>query len=159
MRGNTKISLLDTPSFVNTEESEKEIRFKIGAKLELMHKKKRHLTGIVYLHNIDVGMEGSPLVNLEIFKRVCGVKSMKNVILASRSDRISGTADSTTDAELQAMLDKGAQLSRFDGSTESGLAIIDSLLGRETTVLAIQERRYLSPMVKKKLGLSDSDSE
>jgi hypothetical protein len=133
MQGNTKILLLNTPSFTDTEMSESEIIPQISTVLGGMRESGRRIMGIIYFYRIgDVGMEGSPLRNLQIFQEFCEDESLKNVVLATGWDEISGRVDSAMEAELQVMLNKGAKLSRFDGSTQSAVAIVDLFLGKGT---------------------------
>ena len=143
-----RIWLIDTPGFNDTKRTEAQVLQDIAVWLEQTYKRNVCLSGLIYLHRIsDRKMEGSAVRNLHMFQKLCGDKSLKNVVLVTTqwdgiSEEVGGAREtelSDSDDFWKGMIAKGAQRARFDGSRQSGLAIVRSLLDRGTTVLQLQD--------------------
>jgi hypothetical protein len=78
------IVIVDTPGFNDTYKSDTEVLLDLAKWLEVTYRQNAKLTGIVYLHRIsDVRMDGSAMLNLNMFRKLCGEQPMKNVVIAS----------------------------------------------------------------------------
>jgi len=81
-----------------------------------------------------------------MFRNLCGDSTLQNVIIVtSMWDQVDPYVGKIREQELtekdiffKPVLDKGATLVRHDGTTESGQAILRTLLGRQPRVLQIQ---------------------
>ncbi|KAL7948667.1 P-loop containing nucleoside triphosphate hydrolase protein [Trichoderma barbatum] len=79
-----KCNLVDTPGFDDTNRPDAEILREVANWLNLSHKAKVQLAGIVYLHRIsDNRLGGAAMKNLRMFKRLCGKDSLPSVVLAT----------------------------------------------------------------------------
>lgn len=82
--GTTRYTLVDTPGFDDTFESDEVITNKILKWAEASYRSGTRLNGIVYLHNISVPkMRGSAYQNLQMFRQLCGDDALEHVILAT----------------------------------------------------------------------------
>ena len=106
-------------------------------------------------------MEGSAVRNLHMFQKLCGDKSLRNVVLVTTqwdgiSEEVGGAREvelSDSDDFWKGMIAKGAQRARFYGSRQDGVAIVESLLDRGTTVLQLQDE-----IVNKGLSIFESSA-
>ena len=96
------VYLIDTPGFDDTNRSDNEVLCEIASWLTASYTAKIRLNGIIYLHRIsDLRMQGSAKNNLFMFKKLCGQKALKNVILATTMwDRISEAEGEARENEL-----------------------------------------------------------
>lgn len=137
--------LLDTPGFNDTERSETDILLSLTTWLCDLYRAGVTISGILYFHRIsDERMQGSTLRNLRAFEALCGDASMRNVVFVTTHwDMVSLAVGEERETELSeaywmAMIQKGANTARFDGSVEGAKRIVVSLQPRGDTVLAIQ---------------------
>ncbi|PVF99438.1 kinase-like protein [Serendipita vermifera] len=131
-----KFVFLDTPGFDDTKMSDATILANIAEWLAFSYKKGIKLTGLVYLHRIsDNRMSGSSLRTLEMFKHVCGEDALQNVILVTTmGDAVNKSEWTARENALreefwQPMITSGAQMMRFEQTSESAWNIIDQLSG------------------------------
>ena len=104
-------------------------------------------------------MRGSARLNLEMFQELCGIDSLRNVVLASTMwDFVPQHVGEGREAELASkpefwgkMLAHGSRIERHDRSRESALAIIRSLIDTKPIVLDIQDE-----LVNQGLNLDDT---
>lgn len=76
--------IVDTPGFSNTRLSDTEILQRIATWINDTYDDGHLLSGIIYLHRIiDNRREGPSLKNLRMMKALCGINSLKNVVLAT----------------------------------------------------------------------------
>ena len=77
-------TLIDTPGFDDCHHSDTEILRKISDWLAQSYHRKQRLTAILYFSRIsDPRMQGSPLVNFEMFKELCGEECYGNMVLGT----------------------------------------------------------------------------
>jgi hypothetical protein len=107
-----------------------------NCRLSFSYKRGITLTGLLFLHRItDNRMAGTPLKNLRMFERLCGVNALRNVMLVTTMwSEIDDMTALSYEKELQttywnAMVSAGSRISRFDYSHESAWAIVDHLNG------------------------------
>ena len=149
-----EITLIDTPGFNDTYRSETEVLRDIADWLEYTYRIPPHikLTGIIYLQALtDRKMYGSSVRNLKMFRDLCGEKPLENVLLATTGWGVAEKAGQMSQAvdkvdELRRdpdfwkpMIRRGATMARFEDSRDSALQMIMSLVGKNPTVLQIQE--------------------
>lgn len=71
--GNHFVQLIDTPGFDDTHKSDADILQKLSVWLAASYSARTKLTGIIYLHRVsDNRMQGTALMNLGMFKKLCG---------------------------------------------------------------------------------------
>lgn len=118
------VYLVDTPGFDDTNRSDNEVLSEIAAWLTTSYNNQIRLSGIIYLHRIsDIRMQGSAKKNLFMFKKLCGQKALKNVILATTMwDRISEAEGEARENELTTtpdfwgwMVSQGSKVYRHTG--------------------------------------------
>jgi hypothetical protein len=149
-----EITLIDTPGFNDTFQSETTVLKNIASWLDLTYRNPPHtkLNGIVYMQAItDRKMYGSTLRNLLMFRELCGENPLKNVILVTTgwgTAAASGNLSQATENERQLrtepkfwanMIRRGSDIKKFEDTRESALDIIFSLVDRKPTVLKIQK--------------------
>ena len=80
-----RITLIDTPGFNDTEMNEGDILKCIADWLDNKYRNEKvKLDGIIYLQSImEPRITGSALRNLKMFRELCGVDSLKNVLLVT----------------------------------------------------------------------------
>ncbi|KAF3770177.1 hypothetical protein M406DRAFT_354312 [Cryphonectria parasitica EP155] len=139
--------LVDTPGFNDTYKSDAEVLKELANYLELTYKQKTKLAGIVYLHRItDVRMDGGAMRNLKMFRKLCGEKPMRNVVIASTfwgtmSDTISEAHESELISKSEFwgdMISHGARTQRFTGNQRSALDILLSFADHDPETLQLQ---------------------
>ena len=110
----------------------------------------RQLSGIIYLHDItQARMTGSSVINLRMFRKLCGDENLKNVILATtkwaklRKDvEVSREQELYTNKEFWGLMVKyRSKVRRFENTTESACAIVEKILnvGEEYFTPKIQQ--------------------
>ncbi|KAG0125528.1 P-loop containing nucleoside triphosphate hydrolase protein [Tuber indicum] len=142
----TKITLVDTPGFNDTNRSDTDVLREIADWTSATYREKRPLSGIIYLHPIThARMEGSALKNLRMFQSLCGQIFLKNVFLTTTQwSNVDQAEGGVRENSLQnpdfwgGLVDKGATLQRFHGTRESGLELIRKLMPNERKSLDIQ---------------------
>lgn len=138
---------MDTPGFNDTYKTDAEVLRELANFLELTYKQNTKLAGIIYLHRItDVRMDGGAMRNLKMFRKLCGDKPMRNVIITSSfwgsiSDEIAEAHETELVEKPEFwgdMIAHGARVSRFTGDRRSALDILLSLAGGEPETLQLQ---------------------
>lgn len=142
--------LVDTPGFSDTNFSDTEILRRIAAWMKDTYDDGFLLSGIIYLHRIiDPRMEGPSLKNLRMMKKLCGVNSLSNVVLATTMwERVTAEEGSRREAELKQvfwkdMIDGGSTVTRI--TTETGhdaRALVKSLLKNKPISTRLQEELH-----------------
>ena len=119
------------------------------------------LSGIIYLHRIsDVRMDGSSNKYVKIFQRLCGRNALKNVLLTTTQwSNVDQAQGEKREGELRGgdfwggLITGGATVARFMGTRESGLELIDKLMGNTPKPLDIQDQ-----MVEKKMAMAETEA-
>jgi len=84
-------------------------------------------------------MTGSAYKNLEVFKNLCGLKAMLNVVLVTTFwTKVASEIGVKREANLKRtfwneMLASGCETARFDGGLDSAWDIVNPLLSKEST--------------------------
>ncbi|KAF9352060.1 hypothetical protein BGX26_010039 [Mortierella sp. AD094] len=138
------VVILDTPGFDDTNRSDTEILTDIADSLVNLYKADFRISGIIYLHNItDTRMRGSSFTNLQMFARLCGEQSYRNVVmLTGRWDSMELADAVEKENELKEKfwkeyLDAGCQLDRY-GDRNDLVRIFEAILQKPPVVLDIQ---------------------
>ncbi|KAL8288224.1 hypothetical protein RB597_000359 [Gaeumannomyces tritici] len=144
----TRIFLVDTPGFDDTDLSDSEVLKELAGWLTWSYKKKIRLSGIIYFHRIsDPKMQGSAKRNLIMFKKLCGPEALKMVILATtmwglvdqevgkvREDELR-----TTEEYWGHMVQHGSRIFRHANNPDSALRLVGLFMGEHhPETLAIQ---------------------
>lgn len=131
------VYLVDTPGFDDTDRSDTQILKEIASWLTASYSNSIKLHGIIYLHRItDPRMQGSAKRNLIMFKKLCGVDALKNVVLATTMwERVIEADGVERERQLSVtqdfwgyMLDKGSQIHRHYNDRNSAVRLIESLI-------------------------------
>jgi hypothetical protein len=141
--------LIDTPGFDDSYRSNEEIVEAILAWLEKSYRVRKLLNGIIYLHRIsDVRMQGSSLDNLRMFRKLCGFKALKNVLLVTTFwDKVSDIEGRRREQELSSnegfwghMIQKGSKMGRWsrDSRDEVTKGILSAVVPDAKCVLQAQ---------------------
>jgi hypothetical protein len=134
-----RIYLVDTPGFNDTTKSDAQILEYVSVFFSALYSKKIMLAGLIYLHRIsDNRMEGSSLLNLEVFQKLVGGEALQNVVLATTMWDTRLTIEAVQEAtareeELMTdywadMLHEGSKVFRQDDGLRSAMKIIDYLM-------------------------------
>ncbi|PPR07926.1 hypothetical protein CVT24_000906 [Panaeolus cyanescens] len=134
----SRIVLADTPGFDDTHRSDMEILVLISNWLKARYESGVLLSGIIYLHRIsDNRMSGSPARNLKMFGKLCGDSGARRVaFITTMWDRATEPEKLATyenrQNQLKAywapMIDQGAQVGKFDNTTDSAWQALSLLL-------------------------------
>jgi len=145
--GNSKVLLIDTPGFDDSQRSDTEILTAIAKMLAAQYKLGVSLKGVIYLHRItDNRYQGSSVKTLNIFKEICGESSLKNVILAStRWDKVTESEGASRENRLREhfwsyMISHGSTMTRYYGDRDSAVGMVSQLLGSGNIVLDLQRQ-------------------
>jgi hypothetical protein len=139
--------VIDTPGFDDTERTDSEILTEIARILTAQYELGVQLKGVIYLHRItDIRYSRSAIKTFEIFKKICGDKPLKNVLLVTSrwSDVDQGTG-SSRERQLKEkfwayMLGRGSNMSRFHGDRDSAIGLVSQLISKDPVVLELQEQ-------------------
>ncbi|KAF8553435.1 hypothetical protein OG21DRAFT_1245167 [Imleria badia] len=134
------VVLVDIPGFDDMFKSEIETVNMISDWLNASYKKKKLLSGILYLHRItDTRMAGKPLRNLRMFQKMCGRDALDKVYLTTTMwDEVDQSVGEKRLHELaaeywKAMIQQGAQIVRCRSDDDSPKKIIQQILDQEAT--------------------------
>lgn len=143
-KGNN-VTLLDSPGFNDTYRTDTDILYDISTYLSGTYTMGLKLSGVIYLHPIsNTRMEGSSLRSLRMFRKLVGVDALHNVILATTHwAEVSEEVGARREKELRNeffkdLIDNGARMTRYAGNEQSGLELLDMLVGQNRVVLDIQ---------------------
>ncbi|KAF8601791.1 hypothetical protein BDV93DRAFT_410663, partial [Ceratobasidium sp. AG-I] len=158
---NRNICLFDTPGFDDTHLSDTEVLQRIAGFLATSYEKGYKLSGIIYLHRIsDIRMGGISRRTFSVFRKLCGEKSLTNVLIVTNM-----WSDPPTERELlreeelrdhpdffQPALQQGASLIRRSHKTQgSAHDVLRLLLDKKPQAMKFQEE-----LVDEKKELSDT---
>ncbi|KAH6718625.1 P-loop containing nucleoside triphosphate hydrolase protein [Leptodontidium sp. MPI-SDFR-AT-0119] len=133
----TNVYLMDTPGFDDTYISDADILKEIATSLVDAFNDKAEIQGALYIHPvIEARMRGSGRKNLIMFRKVLGMKGMRNVrLVTTKWSQVDPDKGREREEELcqkeefwQPLLAAGASAVRFDDSMESAIEIIKPLI-------------------------------
>ena len=156
-----KITLVDTPGFNDTTKSDTQVLLDISTWMSSSYKKGKLLSGIIYLHRItDVRMDGSSVKYVKMFQKLCGPDALQNVLLATTQwSNVNQAQGESRERELRdgrfwgGLITEGASVTRFMGTRESGMELIDKLMGYQPKPLDIQDQ-----IVGEKMEMSETNA-
>ncbi|KIM65414.1 hypothetical protein SCLCIDRAFT_1212152 [Scleroderma citrinum Foug A] len=103
------------------------------------------LVGLIYVHRIsDTRMGATAKRNLRMFRKLCGLRSMGNVVIVTTMwDKVTPEEGSQREMELahsqdlfKPLLTAGAKMARYE-NRKSALRVLDYLLRKNITTLQI----------------------
>lgn len=151
--------LVDTPGFNDTRKDDGDVLKEVAHWLNSTYRKGFKLTGIVYLQPINVTrIEGTDLLNLRVFRKLCGKETYKHIVLASTFwDLVDEVTGARREKELcetpdfwGKMKTQGSRVVRIRDYAESKGILLD-LAGKSTVTLGIQRE-----MVDQNIPLADT---
>ncbi|EMD41352.1 hypothetical protein CERSUDRAFT_39131, partial [Gelatoporia subvermispora B] len=141
------VTLIDTPGFDDSRDgvTDTDILKKISSFLQV-ECEGRKLNGLIYMHRInDVRVGGVSRRNLRMFQKLCGSKTLQNVVIVTTMwDTVTEELGAQRERELMTktfkpLLDEGAQMKRFNNGLTSATEIISYILFHDPVVLQIQQ--------------------
>ncbi|KZP22564.1 hypothetical protein FIBSPDRAFT_738855, partial [Athelia psychrophila] len=142
-----RVVLFDTPGFDNTTKSDTDILKLVAAFANTYYEQGAMLSGVIYMHRInDDHAGGIAEHNFNIFRKLCGDKSLKNIAIVTNSwtevDPAKGVAREaelhSNDKFFKPILDKQAKLYRHDGTLATASMIVAEILDNHPMALDIQ---------------------
>ncbi|KAF2034235.1 P-loop containing nucleoside triphosphate hydrolase protein, partial [Setomelanomma holmii] len=144
--GSSKVLLIDTPGFDDTQRTDSQILTEIARILSAQYELGVQLKGVIYIHRItDIRYSRSSVKTFEIFRKICGETALENVLLVtSRWHEIDGSTGADRERQLKDkfwvyMLGHGSNISRFHGDRPSAVSLVSQLLCKDTVVLQLQK--------------------
>ncbi|OCH84041.1 hypothetical protein OBBRIDRAFT_808536 [Obba rivulosa] len=142
-----RVVLIDTPGFDDTTKSDTDILKLIAHNLETTYAGGIKLSGIIYMHRIsDVRMTGVSRRNFSMFRKLCGDKTLGNVVIVTswwqKTDRATAERREeelrSRDELFKPVIEKGARMMRHDDTYQSAEAILRSLVNQTPQATQIQ---------------------
>ncbi|KAK4638732.1 hypothetical protein QC761_704930 [Podospora bellae-mahoneyi] len=144
------ISVVDTPGFDDTERPDGEVLAEITEFLATQHALGIPLKGVLYLHKItDNRMTGSSGTYLRLLQSLIGDSAMANVVLVTTMwymlrDEYEGEGlrrqTQLSEKYWKSLTEKGAGVTKFEGTPESAWSIVRKLAPKEPVVLDYQRQ-------------------
>ncbi|KAF9465619.1 hypothetical protein BDZ94DRAFT_1346171 [Collybia nuda] len=141
------ITLIDTPGFNDTTESDTTILKRISDFLAKQYSQGVKLAGIIYMHRIsDFRMGGISTRNFKMFRSLCGDTTLKNVVIVTNMwGEVCREIGEAREFELandglffKPVLDKQARMVRHDNTMASAQFIIGLFRKNDPKALQIQ---------------------
>lgn len=105
------------------------------------------LARVIYVHKIsDSRFQGSDSKNFRMFRKLCGEKTLKNVVLMTNMweqvtpQQGADREQQLKDKHFKAAIEKGAQLRHHTDTPESARAILRTILKNKPVALEIQRK-------------------
>ncbi|KAG6811110.1 hypothetical protein H0H92_008957 [Tricholoma furcatifolium] len=159
-----RIVIVDTPGFDDTYVSDSEILRRIAVWLARSYSANMKLAGVIYLHEISqTRMLGTARKNLDMFNKLIGEDATKNIVLATTKwSEIPEEVGERREEQLRDrhwkwMLDLGAKLGRFTGSSESGWNLLHIILD-QANALDVDALEIQQELVEIKKILPDTEA-
>ncbi|KAF2794115.1 hypothetical protein K505DRAFT_242837, partial [Melanomma pulvis-pyrius CBS 109.77] len=153
-------TILDTPGFDDIALSDSSILQDLATELASIYQGRRHLAGLIYLHDISkVKMGRTSYKNLQLFQKLVGSQSLKNVMLITTHWSSAEYKDTPSrEKELkssfwQAMIKQGSQVSRHEGTVNSARKIAGKLVNKSSIVPKITDE-----LVRQKLRFGQTEA-
>ncbi|KAI5814569.1 P-loop containing nucleoside triphosphate hydrolase protein, partial [Pyronema omphalodes] len=152
--GGCNTALIDTPGFDDAYRPDADILLEIAQCLTAQFKSGVRMKGIVYVHRItDIRFQQSDVKVLKILELICGPQTFSNVILATNMwHEIDTFKGQQRTQELRRsfwapLIQKGAIVHRFDGTTTSARHIFGQLLGKRDVMLQIHRELIIEEKI------------
>ncbi|EDR05892.1 uncharacterized protein LACBIDRAFT_302516 [Laccaria bicolor S238N-H82] len=143
-----RVVLVDTPGFDDTFAAESEVLNRIAS--WLAHLADTKLGGLIYLHDISLPrMKGTALRNLEVFKKLCGDRALRSVVLGTTKwTELPVASTSVEDVGEQRlkelcgkywleMIERGSIVRKFEDTQQSAWDMVDSVLAYDVIIPVI----------------------
>jgi hypothetical protein len=156
------IYLIDTPGFDDTTRSDTDVLKEVAGWLTDSYSNKVKLNGILYMHRItDPRMQGSAMMNLVMFKKLCGHDALKNVTLVTTMwDKVDPDDGARRENQLRttaeywgSMLTQGSRMDRHHNTRDSAMRLLERFVRQPDATLSIQQE-----MVLGKKSLNDTEA-
>lgn len=156
------IYLIDTPGFDDTTLSDTDVLKEVAGWLTDSYSNKVKLNGILYMHRItDPRMQGSAMMNLVMFKKLCGHDALKNVTLVTTMwDKVDPDDGARRENQLRttaeywgSMLTQGLRMDRHHNTRDSAMRLLERFVRQPDATLSIQQE-----MVLGKKSLNDTEA-
>jgi hypothetical protein len=143
-----RYTLVDTPGFDDTFESDQVITDKILSWLNSFYRPGTRLNGILYLHSIALPkMQGSAFDSLDMFRKLCGTNALSHVVLAttfwSSTETVLGENRARELAQNDAfwgrMIKNGSRILRLENSAISAMKALWEVSKASKIMLQAQE--------------------
>ncbi|KAK4159270.1 hypothetical protein QBC43DRAFT_131876 [Cladorrhinum sp. PSN259] len=146
-------TIVDTPGFDDTSRPDGEVFAEISDHLATQYASGYPLKGVLYLHKItDNKMTGSSGRYLSILEEIIGTDALKKTILVTTMwymlrDEFYGEGlnrqQQLIDEFWRPLMDKGAEVRRFDGSPASASQIVSRLIGDDSEPVVLDHQREI----------------
>lgn len=129
-----KVTLIDSPGFDDPEKPDLVVLGEFFDHLQTLAPRGLKLCGIVYLHRInDTRVFGSAQRTLALFAKMVGAQLRSVRLCTTMWDQVDAQTGTSRENQLvrkfwKSLIEKGAQVTRFEGTTYSARHIITSLL-------------------------------
>lgn len=131
---NTRITMIDSPGFDDPEKPDLVVLGEFFDHLQTLAPRGLKLCGIVYFHRInDTRVFGSAQRTLALFAKMVGPQLKSVRLCTTMWDQVDAQTGASRENQLtrkfwKSLIDKGAQVTRFEGTTYSARHIIASLM-------------------------------
>ncbi|EDR05778.1 uncharacterized protein LACBIDRAFT_302493 [Laccaria bicolor S238N-H82] len=140
-----RLVLVDTPGFDDTFAAESEILNRIASWLAHVYSTDTKLGGLIYLYDISLPrMKGTTLRNLEVFKKLCGDRALRSVVLGTTkwAELASSSVGEQRVKELcdkywLEMIECGSIVHNFGDTQQSAWDMVDSVLAYDVVIPVI----------------------
>lgn len=142
------MTIVDTPGFDDSHLSDRDILMKLLQWLKAAYTDGRKLSGIVYLHRIDLPrMQGSALRNFGMFKQLCGEEFSTNIVLGTTCwDLVTSEDGARRESQLKekggfwySLIQKGSSVLRIPQSQDSCRDILLDIAHKSPVFLKSQD--------------------
>ncbi|KAH6893786.1 hypothetical protein BKA70DRAFT_1118892, partial [Coprinopsis sp. MPI-PUGE-AT-0042] len=129
-----RIVFVDTPGFGDPHQDDLDILRRIAAWLANSYSRNAHLAGLIYLSYISQKrMLGSERLNLDVFRKVCGLEFTRIAVATTHWDAVQPLEGARRERELRGtfwreLIAQGATVHRVGKSPEDVGTIIDAIL-------------------------------
>lgn len=132
---NRVITLVDTPGFDDTFMTDALVLEKLATWMSTTYRSKQLLSGVIYLHDIQKSrMRGSDVKSLEVFDKLVGPESFKNILLVTTKwDLLPNISigesreDILRDKFWRNLITRGCTTARSFGDRSSALKIMETV--------------------------------
>jgi hypothetical protein len=127
-----RVHLIDTPGLDDIGRTDTDVLRDLGFWLSATYKMDIRLSGMIYLHRIsDVRINIAPRRNLRMFRKLCGLDCLPNIILATTfwdivEPRVGAEHEKRLIEDFWGyMHSHGSAILRHSGSRQSAMAILE----------------------------------
>ncbi|CAA7269624.1 unnamed protein product [Cyclocybe aegerita] len=146
------VRLVDTPGFDDTTRTDLDILRTIADYLTSAYKEGKTLAGVIYIHRIsDVRMSGVSRKNFKMFRKICGERTLKNVVVMTNMwGSVNASIAEARERELateelcfKPVLDAGAKMLRHYGTRDSAHEVLRHIVSNHAGSVVLDLQREL----------------